>query len=108
MPNIAVQFSDLLLCFFGSVLHVHRLTSKIWIAFDSFIRILSIPEIPPHILQFTWVLSLGPSGQLCRFSHGVLGSSVVAAATLQLHDWGWPLGNTRKENRFEEEKKNEK
>ena len=47
MPYIAVQFLGLLLCSFGSVLHMHRLTSETWIAFDSFIRILSIPEFPP-------------------------------------------------------------
>lgn len=47
MPYIAVQFSDLLLCFFRSVLHMHSLTSETWIAFDSFIRILSIPEFSP-------------------------------------------------------------
>lgn len=47
VPYIAVQFSDLLPSSFGSVLHMHRLTSETWIAFDSFIRILSIPEFSP-------------------------------------------------------------
>lgn len=47
MPYIAVQFLGLLLCSFESVLHMYRLTSETWIAFDSFIEILSISEFPP-------------------------------------------------------------